>query len=233
MPLDPRPHEWLAELYAAEKKFERAETAYRAAIEREPRQASRYYDLAGFFIRQSRFEEAVKTIDQAETVGGDADEMFSDLIASCSEGEEDVAEKFAASQPARMSKNAAANLQLGYLRLNRDQAAKAMESFKKAAELKPDLTDAHTAISSAHRKLRNYRAALASAERAIKLDAEDGGAHYNRACALARLGRRAEAITALKRAIELDEYYGLDLEEEEDLKPLSSMPEFKKLVEGK
>jgi tetratricopeptide (TPR) repeat protein len=95
------------------------------------------------------------------------------------------------------------------------------------------MTDAHTAISSAHRKLRNYRAALASAERAIKLDAEDGGAHYNRACALARLGRRAEAITALQRAIELDEYYGLDLEEEEDLKPLSSMPEFKKLVEGK
>ncbi len=231
MPVDPRPHEMLGDLYTMEKNFERAEAAYRAAIARDQKEASRYDDLAGFLMRQSRFEEAIKAIDESVPHGGNAEEMFSDLIASCWDGEEEIAENLAASQPARMSKNAAANLQLGYLRLQRDQTAKALLSFKKALELKPDMVEAHSSISEAYRKLKNYRAALLSADKAIKLDAEDASGHYNRACALARLGRRAEAIFALKRAIELDEEYAVGLEEEEDLKPLSAMAEFRKLVE--
>lgn len=231
MPIDPRSHESLAQLYTAEKSFARAEAAYRAAITRDSDNVSRYSDLAGFLMRQMRFDEAMNAIDESVPSGGNADELFAELIASCWDEEEEIAEKLAASQPARMSKNAEANLQLGYLRLNPEQAAKALVLFKKAAELKPDLAEAHSAISSAYRYLDNYRAALASADKAIRIDSKDASAHYNRACALARLGRKTEAIAALKRAIEIDDYYALDLEDEADLKSLAAMPAFKKLVE--
>lgn len=79
-------------------------------------------------------------------------------------------------------------------------------------------------------RLRNWRAALASAEAAIKIDDEDVDAHYHRACALARLGRSQDSIAALKRVIELDEDYAELFAEEEDLKPLARLPQFKKLL---
>jgi hypothetical protein len=41
------------------------------------------------------------------------------------------------------------------------------------------------------------------------------------------------SITALKHIIELDEDLAEDIAEEEDLKPLAAMAEFKKLLAGK
>jgi hypothetical protein len=50
-----------------------------------------------------------------------------------------------------------------------------------------------------------------------------------RACALARLGNKQEALTALKQALGLDYDSELDLNDV-DLKPLTKMREFKTLV---
>ncbi|HWC77555.1 MAG TPA: tetratricopeptide repeat protein, partial [Blastocatellia bacterium] len=61
----------------------------------------------------------------------------------------------------------------------------------------------------------------------------DGEAHFNRACALARLGRKTAALAALKQALELDEDLAETFTEEEDLKSLAAMPEFKKLAAEK
>ena len=47
------------------------------------------------------------------------------------------------------------------------------------------------------------RAALEAADQAIELDEEDGEAYYERACALARLGRLKEAMAALEKGVEL------------------------------
>ncbi|HEV2834633.1 MAG TPA: tetratricopeptide repeat protein, partial [Pyrinomonadaceae bacterium] len=55
-------------------------------------------------------------------------------------------------------------------------------------------------------------------------------AHYQRACALARLGRVNEAMTALTKAVELDPDQTSYIAKEEDLKPLASLPAFKELL---
>ncbi len=55
-------------------------------------------------------------------------------------------------------------------------------------------------------------------------------AHYNMACVLAQMHRKADAIIALKRAVELDEELAYEISEEQDLKPLSRLPAFIKLV---
>lgn len=62
---------------------------------------------------------------------------------------------------------------------------------------------------------------------------DNADAYFHKACALAQLRRPAEAIAALKKAIELDEdlTFTDDLEAEPDLKPLAALPAFRKIVQ--
>jgi len=71
---------------------------------------------------------------------------------------------------------------------------------------------------------------LKAAEQALQLDDENADAHYNRACALARLRRTKEAMEALQKAVDLDPDIVDGLSDEPDLKALASLPEFKKLM---
>lgn len=84
-------------------------------------------------------------------------------------------------------------------------------------------------MSRLHRKQSRLAAALKAADRAIVLDEKDGEAHYERACALVRLGRIKEAMAALEKA----EFYPSQADwivDEKDLKPLAKLPAFKKLL---
>jgi tetratricopeptide (TPR) repeat protein len=102
--------------------------------------------------------------------------------------------------------------------------------LRKAAALNSKLADPYDLMAEAFRKLHDWTAALNAADTAIRLGADDSEGYYQRACALARLGRRNEAMAALKRAVELDEDLSDSLEDEEDLKPLATLPEFKRLI---
>ncbi len=88
-------------------------------------------------------------------------------------------------------------------------------------------------MADGYRKLRNWTAALRTADTALKMDAEYSEGHFYRACALARLGRTNEALQALEKAVELDPDMLDMIEEETDLKVLASKPAFKKLLSEK
>jgi tetratricopeptide (TPR) repeat protein len=85
-------------------------------------------------------------------------------------------------------------------------------------------------MATVHRKQSHWGAALKAADQAIKLDEEDCEAYYERACALARLKRLREAMTALEKSVDLDPDHLEWIPDEVDLKPLSSLPAFKKLL---
>ena len=230
-PDDPRARSGLAYLYEGAGDFARAELEYRAAIERDTSNSLVYLDLAEFYAVRKRFNEAVAVIDAAAKQTPDKDDLFADLIARFWFDEQtDVPEGLAASQPQRMAQSAGANLKLARIRLDHDHAREALPLLKKAATLDKKSSDSYDLMATAYRKLHDWTAALNAAETAIRLSREDAEAHYERACALARLGRRNEALAALKRAIELDEDIADSFEDEEDLKPLATLPEFRKLL---
>src|SRR5581483_2938005 len=54
---------------------------------------------------------------------------------------------------------------------------------------------------------RVFVQSLAAADQAAKLNPEYAGAHFERACNLARLNRRKEAVKALEKAVQLDSDY--------------------------
>jgi len=56
--------------------------------------------------------------------------------------------------------------------------------------------------------------------------------HYNLACYLSLLGRTAESLTALEQAFRLDEDFRKMAKTESDFDPISTLPEFQRLVRG-
>ena len=90
--------------------------------------------------------------------------------------------------------------------------------FITAAQIDKKSTNPHVSLAVLYRKQSRWPAALKAANQAISIDAEDSEAYYQKACALARLGRIKEAMAALTKSVELDEMQAYYLEEEEDLK---------------
>lgn len=230
-PDDPRARTGLAESYERAGDVALAETEYRAAVERDDSNSDVYLDLAQFYAGQKHFSEAVSVLDDAAKRTTDKDDLFASLIGRFWFDENpEVPEGLAASQPQRMAQSAPANLSLARIRIDHDHPREALPLLRKAATLNSKLSDPYDLMAEAFRKLHDWTAALKAADTAIRLGADDSEGYYQRACALARLGRRTEAIAALKRAVELDEDLADSLADEEDLKPLASLPEFKKLL---
>jgi tetratricopeptide (TPR) repeat protein len=233
-PADPRPHLSLAAIYEARNENDRAEAEYRLAIQLDPFNPNNYSDVAKLLMSESRFKEALAAIDQSQGRGQSKDEMFANLMFTGLEttGASERAEALAAAAPERLGNNFRANINLASLRIGNDRARDALPLLKRAGELDPKSSEPHALMNTAYRKLHSWIAALKSADSAIALDAENADAYYGRACALAQLRRLAEAIVALKKAIELgDEYSSEGLENEPDLKPLAATPGFRKLIE--
>jgi len=160
--------------------------------------------------------------------------MFANLFFTLfgEQGGLELAEGLAAESSVRLLNNYSATVNLAAVRINGEHGREALPLLKRAIELDPKKSWPHTLTASAHRKLHNWAASLKSADAAIAIEPEEAEAHFHRACALAQLRRPAEAITALRKSLELDdeEFSAEELEKESDLKPLVALPAFKKLI---
>jgi tetratricopeptide (TPR) repeat protein len=230
-PEDPRTHIALAGLYGGSGDDLKAEVEHRAALKSDPSNTEQFVDYAAFLAIRKRFNEAAAVIDEADKKAGAEADVFGDLMLQLYfEDDKTVVEQLAQSQPQRMEKSAVANLYLAYVRMENEKSLQAIPLLRKAAALKKDSSEPYAAMARAYRKLRNWPAALSAADTAIRIDPEDSDGHFNKACALARLGRLTEALRSLEKAVELDSDLAELIGEEVDLKVLASKPAFTKLM---
>jgi len=230
-PGDPRGHRHLAQLYNEAKKFAEAEAEYRAALAADPGNTDVYTDLAEFLAAQKRYPEAVTVINDAAARAPAGEDVLGQLFQSLVIGNNtDDAENLARLMPAMMNKSSEANLNLGQMRMHSNRAAQAVPLLRRAAELDPKSPVPWSTLAECYRQLKNWAAAYSAATTAIARDAKDPEAFYQLACAEARLGRPKDALASLKRSIELEPMMADGIEDELDLKSLSSLPEFKKLL---
>jgi tetratricopeptide (TPR) repeat protein len=230
VPEDPRPHNVLAELYQDLKDDAHAAAEYRAAIKSDPLNTTTYTDFATFLAVRKRFTEAVSTLDDAHKSSAAVD-LFGDLMMNLYFSDDPtLVDELARTEPQRMARSATASLYLAYALVDHGSNLQAIPLLKKAAAIKSNWADPYVAMSRAYRNMRNWSAALIAADAAIKIDVNDGEAHFQRACALARLGRINEALAGLTKAVELDPELSATLSDEADLKVLAAKPGFKKLL---
>jgi Flp pilus assembly protein TadD len=229
-PHDPRGFRELGHAYVDLERFAEAETAYSKALELDPGDVYNYRNLIELLVLHDRVAEVRPLLLTGEKHQEEGDLfalIFQDLTNS--EAVQALA-KFAASEPTRMKTNMRANYSLGIAYMNEDRFVEAERLLQTAAQLDKKSSDPHVSLAVLYRKQSRWPAALKAANYAITLNGEDSEAYYQKACILARLGRIKEAMTALTKSVELNDAQVYYIEDEEDLKPLAALPEFKKLI---
>lgn len=230
-PYDPRGLHDLADAYDNTSDYVKAEAAYRKLVDLEPTEATGYIDLATFLVLRDRLSEAEPVLVAADkNTDKDAD-VFGEVISNLTlMDESDYAIKFAAAEPERMKTSVTANYALGRMHSDNGQYALAHKFLQAAIQLDQEWDEPYISLALLYRRQSRFALALKAANQAIELDEKDGEAQYERACALARLGRIKEAMSSLEKAVELYPSAAEWLADEKDLKALSRLPAFKKLL---
>ena len=230
-PHDSRGFNDLATMYDYVDNLDGAEAALRKVIELNPNEGFGYRELMIFLAQHDKLTD-VRPVLLASDKNKDVEEdilgaVLYDLYAA---EEHQIAQQLAMSELERLNKSAMGNLALGRIFLDAGKYTDALNALNLSARLDATDTGPHLFISQVHRKQSKWKEALKAAQHAVSLDAQESEAHYQLACTLARMGRLKEAIAALEKSIELDPDQAEYAAVEADLKPLASLPAFKKLL---
>jgi tetratricopeptide (TPR) repeat protein len=115
---------------------------------------------------------------------------------------------------------------LGQVYLSKGEYDKAVETFKRTIELKPDAVQAYINLATAYLKQNQLDFAIASSQKAIQIAPNTALAWYNLACAHALKGENDPAIDALQKAIDIDARVKAFARGEQAFDGLSSHPVF-------
>ncbi|HSE17343.1 MAG TPA: transglutaminase domain-containing protein [Pyrinomonadaceae bacterium] len=231
-PYDPRAFRELGTAYSVVSNLAQAEAAYAKAIELDPAGSDNYLSLILFLALNERFTEVRRAFVAFDHHKDTDVDLIAEVIRQLYwEAEEDRAVRIADSEPARVKSSSEANLLLGKIHMDAGRYAVALNHLNLSAQLDKTSSAPHVAMATLHRKQSRWSAALKAADHAISLDDEDCEAYYEKACALARLGRLKDAMSALEKSVDLDPDHLETIADEADLKPLSSLPAFKKLLQ--
>ncbi|HEX8772895.1 MAG TPA: transglutaminase domain-containing protein [Pyrinomonadaceae bacterium] len=238
VPLDPRPWARMGQTFEQLKRFGEAEAAYREAAARDRDNYESQTTLAAFYFKQSQDTKARESLAQALKITSDADAVFDSIscealgIAAYKDKPGHARlEELLMVFPGELARSKVGLRRLAHAQAEQEKYDAALQTMQRVLALGLEVYD-HVQIARTNRSARRFAPALKAADEAVKVASEYGEAHFERACALAQLGRLPEALAALKRALELDEDLGESLDDE-DLKALAALPEFRKLLEEK
>lgn len=108
----------------------------------------------------------------------------------------------------------------------------AMQSFTNAITLEPGRSEYYNGRGLAWMGIGRIEVALSDFENATFANPDDASARYNVACALARLGRKEDALASLGMAFEMDSRLMIHAQTDQDLLSLRGEPSFKALFDG-
>jgi len=230
-PNDPRGHDWLAFIYVEKKELDKAEAEFKKALDCDPDNFERYFNLIHFLAENGRTDRVGGVLESAKDHPDVGADLFGDVVENLHfDDETELAEKLAASQPGLMKTSLAANISLARMRIDDSRPLQALPLLALAIRLDKKSIEAYLALADAYHSLSRWPAALRAVDTAIALDEKNAAALYERARILARLSRAREAIGALRQSIELNPDRLTLIRDENDFRILRALPAFKEMV---
>lgn len=231
VPYDPRPWRDLAHAYMLLERNSEAESAFRSAIERDPTYLDHYASLVSFLLLSDQPEKAKVSFGQMLKVAPSPDEAFEGFYDD--EGfDPDYAkalENLLLSYAKELGASKSGLVLLANAQEAQNKMADAAKTMQRAVAIKAEPDD-YEYLSQLYRQQQRFTEALNATNQALKLDSKFAMAYFERACSLAQLGRKREAMAALKQVMALNPEALFD-PDEPDLQPLANLPEFKALRE--
>ena len=233
-PFDPRGWYWLGHEEERQKHLTEAERAFQEAIRLAPKDDWCTRGLFQLYRNQNQIPKLLATLRAAISWGVEDDSLFYDLendLALWQDKEHlheleslllEFAERLAKNNDALRLRSAVQTV------LGRTEAA--LETLQRAINLQAEAKD-YSDLAKLFRVLHRYEEAAMAAQASLKLDKNYYGAHFHLACAYAQLGRKQEAIRALRQYENAPmRLMSLSYQQETDLQPIAEMPEFKELT---
>jgi transglutaminase-like putative cysteine protease len=231
-PYDPRPWQYLAYVHERTKKLEEAVSAFEKAIELDREYLDYQTELIRFHLRHHEAEKARSAFARILKTGAEIDDVV-DQFHDAEDGFEPeyagALETLLLAFPKELEGSAAGWELLAELQEAQKKSGVAIKSIQRALAIDPSV-ESYVYLSQLYRSEKRYAESLGAADQGVKLEEDYVLAHFERACSLARLGRKTEAMAALKKMFEIDPDTYFDTEEA-DLQALSAMPEFKAMKE--
>jgi transglutaminase-like putative cysteine protease/tetratricopeptide (TPR) repeat protein len=230
-PYDPRPWRDLGAAYERLDKLEDAESSLEKAVELDREHLDHHAALVNFHLLNDHPDKAKSAFARMLKASSDVDKIFGQF--SDDEGfDPDYAkalEPLLLAFPKELDGSVTGLVLLAGVQESRNKIGDAIKSMQRAIAIEP-YASSYEYLSSLYRSQRRFTEALGAANQAVKLDEDSADAHFERACSLAQLGRKREALAALKRMLEIDPEAVFD-PDEPDLQTLAAMPEFKAMKE--
>lgn len=105
-----------------------------------------------------------------------------------------------------------------------------ISAYDTILDLRPDDVEALSYKADAVLEMQEPLWAISLCQRALKLAPDNGHAHYQLACAYAEIGRWEDAVTTLKKSIDISEAYRDDASVDPSFEQLRDHESFRKLV---
>jgi tetratricopeptide (TPR) repeat protein len=197
----------LATVYAKQRNFSAAVTAYQKVVELDPNRASAYLGLGDIYFRMQRWNDAVGALEKGVALdSGSKQALFQ--IGNALEELRDFAK--AAEAYERFLKLNPENAWTGYLRLGScrmelqqfDQAVAALQEAQKAQPLDIKV---NYSLAMAYRRAGQYDQAEAALKSLAGLNPPDASTYYSDIIKMYdEAGRNENAIEAARKVIELN-----------------------------
>jgi tetratricopeptide (TPR) repeat protein len=185
-----------------EGRYDQALRSLRRALELEPANADRRYDLAVVLQESRRHADAAAEYRRVLRMRGEAVDALSNLaLCLLALGELAEAERFAGRAVALAPASPRALQNLGVIERARGAASRAVATLKRAAELQPGSAAIWNDLGEAHLAASEYRDAERCFARALELDGRHGPAQSNLGLALAVNGRPAAGEAVLRHRL--------------------------------
>lgn len=221
----------IAESYDRSGMINDAIATYREFLQNEPEHARMYYLLGKAYEKKGdgrslgAYQKAVEF--------GDKVILYHETLGDCLAKKKDYAGAVKEYEKAVTlgSTTPMIYYRLGLLLFRNGKTDKAVPYLEKAAGKKPDLINAHLALSSIYLGAEKYKECAAHCRIIIRYEPGNDTAWYNMACAYAMTGKKQEALSALKKAVELLPSNRKIAKDEKSFEALKNLPQFKAITE--